>query len=165
MRLLAPAGSAQNRSPGRPVPSCTVALLCALVLSQACKVSARPGYIEDDKKATVEAIDQFHHRQTKEQFEDIYRDAHQVFKATGTQEQLVSSMRATRDKYGAFKTVTFSQLKVFVKAPVEIRAVYNTTFERGEATEQFIFLRDDGHVRLAFYTISAGSVRPGGNAK
>src|SRR6266496_468634 len=92
----------------------TAAILAAvLVLTGSCKVSARPGYIEDDKKATAQAIAEFHRRLSAAQFDDIYREAHQAFRDTGSREQLFSAMRATRDRFGAFKKVTFSQLNVF----------------------------------------------------
>jgi hypothetical protein len=136
-----------------------------LVATGSCKVSARPGYVEDDKKATVQAIEAFHQRLSAAQFEDIYREAHQAFRDTGSREQLLSAMRATHDRFGAFQRVTSSQLNVFVGAPVQIRAVYNTNYEKGDATEQFTFLRDDGHVRLALYSPSLGSVRPSGSPK
>lgn len=141
------------------------ALVGLFVATISCKVSARPGYIEDDKKETAQAIEEFHQRLSASQFEDIYRDAHQALRDTGTHEQLVSAMKATRDRFGAFKRVTFSQMNVIVGAPVQIRAVYNTSYEKGDATEQFTFLRDGDHVRLALYSPSPGSVRPGGSSK
>jgi hypothetical protein len=140
-------------------------LASLLMAASSCKVSVRPGYIEDDRRDTAQAIEEFHHRLSSEQFEDIYRDAHQALRSTRSREQLLSAMRATRTQFGAFRAVTFSQINIFVRAPIEGRAVYNTTYERGDATEMFLFLKDDNRMRLALYSISPGNARPSGSSR
>jgi len=71
-------------------------------------------------------------------------------------------MRNSRDRVGRFKTVTYSLVKVFVGALVQSRAVYNTTYENGDFTEEFLFLKDDKTFRLTLYRLSPGTARPTG---
>jgi len=72
-------------------------------------------------------------------------------------------MKLTREQFGAFRQVTHTEVNVIVAAPVQIRAVYNSTFERGSAMELFVFLKEDQGPCLAHYEIYPGSISP--NAK
>jgi hypothetical protein len=69
-------------------------------------------------------------------------------------------MQETYAHYGSFERITFSQLKVIIGAPIQIRAVYNSTFAKGEATELFTFVEREGKIMLVQYQISPGTVRP-----
>ncbi|HSK43017.1 MAG TPA: hypothetical protein VLA83_03910 [Candidatus Binatia bacterium] len=120
----------------------------------------RPGYIEDDKKEATEAIAQFHSRVMAGQFDQIYKDADVTLKSTQSKEALLQGMQATRNKYGVFQQVTFSQLNVIIGNPVQVRAVYNSTYEKGDTTELFTFLRRGNKLKLSYYSISPGAVKP-----
>ena len=57
--------------------------------------------------------------------------------------------------------VTFLKwIKVFIGGSIEIRAVYNTKFTKGDGTEMIIFVKDGGAVRLVAYRISGGTTKP-----
>jgi hypothetical protein len=68
-------------------------------------------------------------------------------------------MQATRARFGEFRQVTDSEMNVIVHAPVEIRAAYNSKFEKGDATELFVFLRRGNQIKLAMYQISPGTTK------
>lgn len=123
-------------------------------------VSLGSGYVADDKIATERAIEQFHSRMSAGEFEAIYQDSHPAFRQTQSHDALIAAMQSTHDSYGRVTAVTFSQLNVIVGAPVQIRAVYNTTFERGSVTELFIFIKNGKTVQLASYEIHPGTIRP-----
>lgn len=123
-------------------------------------ISVRPGYIADDKAMTEQAIKQFHDRLSAGQYESIYQDADVSLKQSFTQEHTIASMKDVRDRFGSVKTVTFSKLNVIVGAPVQIRAVYNTTYEKGKVTEAFTFIKQGDTVRLAHYQVFPGTVKP-----
>jgi hypothetical protein len=118
------------------------------------------GYFEQDKRETEQAIAQLHARLGARQFDQIYRDADPMMKNAQSKEALIRAMQETRDKYGEFRQVTNSQMNVIVGNPVQVRAVYNSTFERGKATEMITFIRHGDSLNLAYYSVSAGSVRP-----
>jgi hypothetical protein len=70
-------------------------------------------------------------------------------------------MQNTHSRWGQFKQVTFSELNEIIGHQIQIRAVYNSTFEKGMSTEEFIFLRQGNKIQLAFYNILEGTVKPG----
>lgn len=123
--------------------------------------SVRFGYIDEDKSATEDAIQLFHDRLSNEQFDEIYKDMHPQLAQTRSREEFIKSMRDTRDKYGRVVEVTYSKLNVIVGAPVQIRAVYNTTYEKGKTTEIFNYIREGNKVRIANYNIWLGTVNLG----
>lgn len=135
-----------------------VTLVLGLLLS--C-TSVRFGYLEDDKNAAVNAITHFHARLNAGQFDQIYDTAHSSLQKSQSREQLTAAMQETKNQFGRFQLVTFSEMKVIPGRPVEVRAVYNSTFEKGAATELFRFVRLDGKTaQLVQYQIFAGTVRP-----
>jgi hypothetical protein len=64
---------------------------------------------------------------------------------------------------GAVIAVTFIfTTELTDRSPVEVRSVYNTTFEKGEATEMITFVRRGDKLKLAGFNISPGTRRPKG---
>jgi hypothetical protein len=118
------------------------------------------GYVEEDKKEAAEAIAQLHSRISAGQFDQIYHDADAGLKAHQSKEATVQAMQATRNKYGEFREATVSQLNVIPGNPVQVRAVYNSRYEKGETTEMFTFVRRGESLGLSFYSISPGTVKP-----
>ncbi|HEY2363152.1 MAG TPA: hypothetical protein VGK36_18670 [Candidatus Angelobacter sp.] len=129
-----------------------------LVLLISC-VSVRPGYIEDDKRDALRAIENFHARLSSGQYAAIYDASDPALQQTGSREELIAAMQATRARFGEFRQVTDSEMNVIVHAPVEIRAAYNSKFEKGDATELFVFLRRGNQIKLAMYQISPGTTK------
>jgi hypothetical protein len=123
-------------------------------------VSVKPGYAADDKLATARAIEEFHARFNARQSDRIYRDAHELFRQSQTKEDLAKNLNDTQNIFGAFKKATSSELNVIPASPIQIRAVYNSTFEKGNATELFVFVKQSDTVQLAQYQIFPGTVRP-----
>jgi hypothetical protein len=66
-------------------------------------------------------------------------------------------MQQNRAQYGQFIVAKSSKLNVIMGAPVQIRAAYLSSFEKGEATELFSFVRDGDKVRLLVYGIFPGN--------
>src|SRR5262249_45779082 len=106
-------------------------------------ISVKPGYFEEDKKVTARAIEQFHNRINAGQVDEIYNNASSDFRRAQGRDGLSRAMQETRSRFGKFERVTFSELNVIMGAPVQIRAVYNSVFEKGETTELFVFVKQD----------------------
>jgi len=70
----------------------------------------------------------------------------------------VKNFKDTQHIFGAFKKVTSSELNVIPASPMQIRAVYNSTFEKGDATELFVFVKESDAVQLVQYQIFPGTV-------
>ena len=132
-------------------------LLAGLVLSH---TSIRFGNKEEEEIATVKAIEQFHGRLSMGRFDEIYDNANDVFQKSQSRDRLIEAMQDTQGHFGRFQQVEFSKLNVIIGAPVQIRAVYNSRFEKGDATELFLFVKQGDEVKLAQYEIYTGAVRP-----
>jgi hypothetical protein len=132
-------------------------VLFLLLASASCTVSVSPGYIAEDKTNTEIAIDKFHQRLDEGKYEDIYNDAYPAFQQSQSKEALIDDMRRTHEKYGKMVEVTGKVVNVIVGAPVQIRAIYNTRFEKGDATEMFNFVKSGDSVKLALYRVSDGT--------
>jgi len=70
-------------------------------------------------------------------------------------------MREVRAQYGRFKSARTSRLNLLMGNPIQIRAAYNSTFEKGQATELFGFAGEQNRVQLLIYGISADGTRFG----
>jgi hypothetical protein len=126
-------------------------LLAGLVLTT---FSLHFGYVDEDKKEAARLIEQFHERMNAEQFGEIYDDADPAFRKALGEEEWLRHMQETREQYGRFEMAKSSKLHVLMGAPVQIRAAYNSTFEKGEAKELFSFAREAHKVQLLVYGIS-----------
>ncbi len=111
------------------------------------------GYIERDKSETVKLIEQFHQRMNAGQFDQIYDDASFYLQRSATRETLIGAMRKAENDCGVFEKVDSSKINVVMGAPVEIRAVYDSRFEKGDATEWFVFVVEGRGIRLKFYDV------------
>jgi hypothetical protein len=78
----------------------------------------------------MKAVDHFHALLSAGRFDEIFDDADPTFRSQSRQ-KLIGAMQETYAHYGSFEHVTFSQLNVIIGAPIQIRAVYNSTFARG----------------------------------
>jgi len=142
---------------------CMVPLSIALgwmVFRSSFHAGYHPGYIDEDKHETIQLIERFHARMNASQFGDIYDDAHAGFQNSISRDNLIKAMRATQNQWGQFKHVTFSELNESIGPQIQIRAVYNSSFEKGDATELFTFVRQDDKIQLAFYNIEPGTKKP-----
>jgi hypothetical protein len=138
-----------------------VAGVLALFLLARTLVYVHFGYTEDDDKEVRNGIEQFHDRLSAGDFDRIYDGLDASLTSTNSREALVSKMRDTRERWGKVERVTYSYVKVFTnRAPAEVRAVYNTVFENGNATEMFLFVRRGSALRMAYYNITPGMKRP-----
>ena len=150
--------SGSNMKPVRLVV-CAAGLAAAIGSSPAC-LKVRPGFLEEDKDLTVKAIDQLHNRLNLGRFDEIYGNTSEAYRSSRKRDDALEAMKLTRVQFGAFREATHTALSVIVGAPVQIRAVYNSTFEKGDATELFVFLKEPQGPRLADYQIYPGTVSP-----
>jgi hypothetical protein len=149
----------ENNHLARAKRVCLRLVLALLVLTPACSISIKPGYIEDDKKSAEAAIDKFHEQFNSGQYQEIYNDAHDAFKRAIKQSDALSRMAETADRFGKMEHVDNREMNVIIGAPIQVRAVYETKFEKGDSTEVFLFLKDGDAVRLAMYQIFPGKAK------
>jgi hypothetical protein len=127
------------------------------VYSGSCSVSVSPGYIADDKKAVEQKITEFHTHLGNREFEAIFSEMHPAFLAAEAKQEHIRRLTEILDRFGKPVKVTDSRIEVIIGAPVQVRAVTNTKFEKRDATEMFNFVKEGSSYKLAAYGISAGT--------
>ncbi len=134
-----------------------VAILALVgVLIALCRPTVHLGYIDKDKAAVVTKIDRFHAEWNAGSLEKIYAEADETLRQyPGGRDSLLKAMQETRDGYGKFNRTTFSYLNLLMN-PVQVRAIYNSEFEKGGATEWFTFLLRGNDFKLAHYEVHRG---------
>ncbi|SRR6266540_1372985 len=135
-----------------------VVSLIAFAFSGGC-LRLQPGNIDDDKASTVTAIAQLHARLNASKFDEIYRSTSEGYRNSQKLDASAKTMTQVRNQFGDFQKATRTELNVIITSPVQIRAVYNSSFEKGPATELFVFVKED-RPRLAHYEIYPGTITP-----
>lgn len=107
-----------------------------------------------DRNETIRRIEEFHARLNRGQFDQIYENASSALQLSTGYQGLTGTMRQINQNYGAFQRVESSKVEVVMSAPVEIRAVYDSVFEKGPVTEWFVFVIEGNDVRLRTYFVS-----------
>ena len=139
-----------------------LALICAVLASCTVKLGAST---EGDKRAVEDAFEQFHSRYDSVQFEDIYRDCDPAFREANPEEHFVQIGKQLHDQFGNVQAVTRKWVWVVADPIPQGKAVYNTTFEKGDATEMSTWIIYGGKAHLAYYQILPGTMEPGEASK
>ena len=72
-------------------------------------------------------------------------------------EVAVSAMQQTVERWGNEQASSMAVAKVFPGPPIQVRMIYNTTYEKGNAQEWFIWTSDGKQSSLLQYQIFPGS--------
>lgn len=112
------------------------------------------GYVVRDRNETIRLIEEFHVRLNRGQFDQIYESASSALQLSDGYQGLTGTMRQVNQNYGAFQRAESSKVEVGMTAPVEVRAGYDSVFEKGRATEWFVFVIEGNDIRLRTYFVS-----------
>ena len=107
------------------------------------------------RKLSNAAVLQFHQNLNAEKYVEICADADQRFIAQN-RDELIRILRAVRTKLGTAGDATLADIRVMSdpRGTFTITS-YNTTFEKGSATEKFTFLNTSGNLKLYGYHIDS----------
>jgi hypothetical protein len=122
-----------------------VFLMLVLFLVGACSPSK-------DKAAAAAATDEFHRRFNRSAFGDIYDQAEPGVKAMGPKGEFLASMEAMRQGQGA--VVQAKELAVNYNYSTDgnmVKLLYEVTYEKGVAKEEFIWTIANGRGILHSY--------------
>jgi hypothetical protein len=134
-----------------------LALLLASALWCSCSFSARPIYIEDEKKTAERAVEQFNARMNAEQYDAIYEAMHEQVKSANGRETIIPAMKATHERMGKIVGVPGHWVNYVKGDPIPVRAVYNLKCEKGEFSEWFAFaMGRNGEALLVNYQNFSG---------
>jgi hypothetical protein len=108
------------------------------------------------KGVAESAVTQFHNQFNAGQFHDIYNQADEGFKASGTEAGLVEYLQALQRKLGTVKQS--NQTGWHVNATPNGTVVtlgYDVEFSEGKGTEQFVFHMSGDKALLYNYTVNS----------
>jgi hypothetical protein len=128
-------------------------LIVAIVISlTACSMSA-------DKTVAEQAVTSFHTKLDSGQFDVIYAGSSDDLKNVTTQGKLVALLEAVHKKLGATKSSKEQSWNVnFHTSGTFITLIYATTYEAGDANEQFVYRLQGSNALLAGYHINADAL-------
>lgn len=122
--------------------------------------SARSG-LPSEVESTVSTINE---NIRMERYDDLYREASELWRQDATLEDSVASFKTLRLKLGEVESRTLQTAKEQENAsgPLKGRVyivVYKTKFENGEAMETFTLVERNGQWKLARYFVSSTALQ------
>jgi PBP1b-binding outer membrane lipoprotein LpoB len=116
-----------------------------------------PGCTADKTRAAAEsAVDDFHQRLDKGDFETLYTAAHPEFKAATTEKDFLAYLAALHGRLGAIQQTAETDWTVdTLKTDARAKLVYQTKFSGGDAVETFLYEIDGDRALLCAYHIDS----------
>jgi hypothetical protein len=132
-------------------------LIVALSLAvPACVAKVKQGYFATDKAAAVKAMGAFHERWNARDFEAIYQNASEAFRAQ-PKGQLIAAMNAQRTLWG--KVVETAEVGSSC-APNEVSLFVSVTFENGAGGEVLAWHVPEEEAKLVGVQVVSAPVVP-----
>ena len=105
------------------------------------------------------AVNEFHQRWNSGQFREMFDNAHMDFRRAQPFEVVANQMEALKRNYGAFQSAKkrswgFSSNN----GNTDVRLTYDSSFEQGNAVEEFVFRRTGDRALLLSYDIARPEV-------
>ena len=133
-----------------------ILFLPVIVTLESCSVSLRPVYNEQEQALARIAVDRFHERYNRRDYDGLYAMMAEAVRQTQPKEVAVSAMQQTMERWGNEQASSIAVAKVFPGPPIQVRMIYNTTYEKGNAQEWFIWTSDGKQSSLLQYQIFPG---------
>ncbi len=113
------------------------------------------GWVKGTQNAS-KAVEVFHGQFNDSKFKEIYEASTPGFKAAGKEADYYKFMEAIRRKLGAFKSGSRTNVGTnSTLSTTYITLTYKSEFERGAATETFIFVTSGDSAVLQKYNVSS----------
>jgi hypothetical protein len=111
------------------------------------------------KKLSDAAVRHFHQQLDAGQYEGIYSEADQGFRAGQSREEVIRFLETVHRKLGNSGDASFININVSATTNGTFtKTAYKTTFENGAATESFTWLKSDGNLKLYSYHIESNAL-------
>jgi len=129
---------------------------CLLLLVQSCRLSVKPEYIAGDTQLAEQEIEKFHGRFNSGNFETIWNQSAPGLQKVVSKKDFITFLNNGHEECGDFKGIIDKRVNVIVGPSVQVRAIYNSQFDKVVLTEIFVFMKTGDKIRLAEYTIARG---------
>src|ERR1044072_85510 len=126
------------------------------VILPACSLSDRPVYNNQEQTLAKAGVEQFHERYNRNDYDGLFAMMTEATQRVQPKEVVVSAMQQTTEKWGKEQSSSLAIAKVFPGPPVQVRMIYNTAYEKGNAQEWFIWTSDGKQSALIQYQIFPG---------
>ena len=133
-------------------------LLCKICLAMAIIFSmlyANGCSTETTEQAAKESVEQFYREFNAEQFQNIYALTDKSYRANLTEQESAGFFKTLHSKFG--KVMEKKLLNVttnYSTDGVKLILTYNTIYELGQSSEQFIWKLEKGKARLVRYDMN-----------
>jgi hypothetical protein len=122
--------------------------------------SVRPVYNDQEQALARQGVTQFHESYNLKDYDALYSLLSAGSQQAQPKEVVVPMMRQTEEKWGQMEATAMVSSKVFAGPPIQVRTIYNTTYEKGKAQEWFIWASDGRRAKLLQYQIFPGWADP-----
>jgi hypothetical protein len=111
------------------------------------------------RKLVNAAVQRFHQQLNTEQYEEIYREADDGFRAGQSHDETIKFLKAVHKKLGNAGNATQANVRVDTNTHGTFTTTsYNTIFANGSATERFIWVKSGGALKLYGYHIESNAL-------
>ena len=127
-----------------------------IVALGSCSISVRPVYEDQEQALAQIAVEQFHERYNRRDYDGLYAMMAEATQRVQHKEVAVSAMQETVERWGKEQSSSMAIAKVVPGPPVQVRMIYNTAYEKGNAQERFIWTSDGKQSALIQYQVIPG---------
>ena len=111
----------------------------------------------ESMKTAENAVQQFHSRYNARQYHDMYMDADQMFRESGSEASLAELLDAIHRKLGNVEGATQNDREANWNSSTGTRVAlsYRVKFSQGEGTEEFLWQAKGKAAKLLAYNINS----------
>ena len=132
-----------------------VTLIAIIFLLAGCtSFSVKPIYNDQEQAKAEKAVTQFHNHYNESKFDEIY--SHLDKQANQSKEGFTVASTAILSQWGKLQTTRLDEAKVIHSTALQVKMIYNSTFEKGNAQEWFTWNVYGNDVQLLAYNVTPG---------
>src|SRR5262249_11632198 len=137
-----------------------ISIYIVLGLTAVASCSIRAVYYDQEQALAQMGVDQLHDCYNRKDYEALYSLMSENALHGQSKDAILTAMQATVEKWGREESSSMVFAKVYPGAPIQVRMIYNTTYEKGQAQEWFIWKTDGNRASLLQYQIFPGWADP-----
>ena len=122
----------------RTTTKLAVFAMLVTAICSACITSVRTINNANEQAKADRLMVRFHELYNASKFDDIYGLLDDSVRQAVNKEVFVSSLQQVTGKWGKVRDSKLSEAKVFPGNPIQVRTIYNVTYEKGQSQEWFV---------------------------
>ncbi|HKP36822.1 MAG TPA: hypothetical protein VJT71_08180 [Pyrinomonadaceae bacterium] len=125
-----------------------------LALAGCTSFSVKPISNAKEQAKAEKAVSQFHNRYNERKFDEIYSQLDK--QANQSNEEFMFASTEIFSQWGKLQATRLDEARVIHSTPLQVKMIYNSTFEKGNAQEWFTWTVHGDDVRLFAYNVTPG---------